>query len=45
MDSKSNAFAPSHAKVWIGDDGLVRKQSTDEGSFRFEFDDVRVPVP
>jgi hypothetical protein len=45
MASKSNAFAPSHAKIWIGDDGLLRKQSTDEGSFRYEFDDVKAPIP
>jgi hypothetical protein len=45
MASKSNDFAPSRAKVWIGDDGLLRKQSTDKGSFRYEFDDVKAPVP
>lgn len=45
MASKSNEFAPSHAKAWIGEDGLLRKQSTDKGSFRYEFDDVRAPIP
>jgi hypothetical protein len=45
MASRSDAFAPSPAKVWIGDDGLLRKQSTDRGSFRYEFDDVRAPLP
>jgi len=45
MASRSNAFAPSPAKIWIGNDGLLRKQSTDQGSFRYEFDDVRAPIP
>jgi hypothetical protein len=45
MASKSNAFAPSHAKAWIGDDGLLRKQSTEKGSFRYEFDHVEAPAP
>jgi hypothetical protein len=45
MASKSGRFAPSHAKVWIGPDGLLRKQSTTEGSLRYEFDDVKAPIP
>ena len=45
MASKSNSFAPSQAKVWIGDDGLLRKQATDKGSIRYEFDDVKAPIP
>jgi len=45
MASKSNSFAPSRAKVWIGYDGLLRKQATDQGSFRYEFDDVKAPIP
>ena len=45
MASKSGSFAPSHAKVWIGPDGLLRKQSTSQGSFRYEFDDVKAPIP
>jgi len=45
MASKSDSFAPSRAKAWIGADGLLRKQATDKGSFRYEFDDVRAPIP
>ena len=45
MASKSNSFAPSHAKAWIGGDGLLRKQMTDQASFRYEFDDVKAPIP
>ena len=45
MASRSNAFAPSRAKAWIGPDGLLRRQATDKGSFRYEFDDVRAPIP
>jgi hypothetical protein len=45
MASRSNDFAPSRAKVWIGEDGLLRRQSTDKGNFRYEFDDVKAPVP
>ena len=45
MASKSNSFAPSRAKAWIGDDGLLRKQATDHASFRYEFDDVKAPIP
>jgi hypothetical protein len=45
MASKSNSFDPSHAKAWIGDDGLLRKQATDQASFRYEFDDVKAPIP
>ena len=45
MASKSNSFAPSHAKAWIGDDGLLRRQATDQASFRYEFDDVKAPIP
>lgn len=45
MASKSGSFAPSHAMVWIGPDGLLRKQSTTQGSLRYEFDDVKAPIP
>lgn len=45
MTSKSDSFAPSRAKAWIGADGLLRKQATDKGSFRYAFDDVRAPIP
>ena len=45
MASKSNSFAPSHAKAWIGGDGLLRKQMTQQASFRYEFDDVKAPIP
>jgi len=45
MASRSNAFAPSRAKAWIGPDGLLRRQATDKGSFCYEFDDVRAPIP
>jgi hypothetical protein len=45
MASKSGSFAPSHAKVWIGPDGFLRKQSTTRGSLRYEFDDVKAPIP
>jgi outer membrane lipoprotein-sorting protein len=45
MASKSDSFAPSRAKAWIGADGLLRKQATDKGSFRYEFDDVKAPIP
>jgi hypothetical protein len=45
MASKSDGFASSHAKVWIGPDGLLRKQSTTQGSLRYEFDDVKAPIP
>ena len=45
MASKSNEFAPSRAKAWIGADGLLRKQSTEKGSFRYEFDNVKAPIP
>ena len=45
MASKSGSFAPNHAKVWIGPDGLLRKQSTNQGSLRYEFDDVKAPIP
>ena len=45
MASKSKSFAPSHGKVWIGPDGLLRRQSTTQGSLRYEFDDVKAPIP
>jgi hypothetical protein len=45
MASKSGSFAPNHAKVWIGADGLLRKQSTTQSSLRYEFDDVKAPIP
>lgn len=30
-------------KVWIGQDGLLRKQSTDEGELRYDYDNVTAP--
>jgi hypothetical protein len=44
MARKSNSFAPSQAEVRIGDDGQLRRQATDEGSVRYEFNDV-APLP
>jgi hypothetical protein len=45
MESKSKSFPASHAKIWIGADGLVRKQATDKGSLRYEYENVKAPVP
>jgi len=45
MASKSQSFPTSHAKVWIGEDGLLRKQATDKASLRYEYDNVQAPVP
>ena len=45
MESKSQGFPTSHGKVWIADDGLLRKQATDQGSLRYEYDDVKAPIP
>jgi hypothetical protein len=44
MASKSGSFTPSHSKVWIGPEGLLRKQSTTRGSLRYEFDHVKAPI-
>jgi hypothetical protein len=30
-------------KVWIGQDGFLRKQSTDEGELRYDYDNVTAP--
>ena len=45
MESRSKSFAPSHGKVWIGNDGLLRKQATDQGSLRYEYDNLQAPIP
>ena len=45
LDSKSHSFPSSRAKVWIGADGHVLKQATDNGTLRYEYDNVTPPIP
>lgn len=43
--SKSQSFPASQGKVWIGADGLLRRQATARGTLRYEYDNVKAPVP
>lgn len=43
--SKSGSIPQGHATIWIGPDGLLRKQQVSETSIRYEFDNVKAPVP
>jgi len=45
MASKSNDFRTVHVEAWIDDAGLLRKQTTDKGSVRYEYDNVHAPIP
>lgn len=37
---------PIQGKVWIGADGLLRKQEAARGAFmRYEYDNVKAPIP
>jgi hypothetical protein len=45
MESRSQSFPASHDKVWIDAGGLLRKQSTDRGNVRYEYDNVKAPIP
>ena len=45
VDSKGSGAGGLPAKVWIGPDGLLRKQGAKASTMRYEYDNVKAPIP
>jgi hypothetical protein len=45
MEDKATGTASDQMRIWIGADGLVHQQQTEDGTVRFEFDGVKAPIP
>jgi hypothetical protein len=45
MESGSNGVAALPGGVWTGPDGLLRKQGAKASTTRYEYDNVKAPIP
>ena len=45
LNRKSGRFTPKPSKIWVGPDGFVRLQETGKTTLRYEYDNVRAPIP
>jgi hypothetical protein len=45
MEDKETGSVADRMRIWIGADGLVRQQQTENGTVRFEFNGVKAPIP